>query len=168
MNFEELCRTRRSVRAYAPQAVENEKLDYVLRCTALAPSAVNRQPWRFHVVTRPERLARLAEAYDRPWFASAPCVIVAVGQHEAAWHRPSDGKDHTDIDLAIATEHLCIAAAEQGLGTCWVCNFDAPLVARLLGLAEGEEPVALIPIGYPTDQPAEKTRKAVEEIAVYD
>lgn len=166
MNFEELCQLRRSARGYAPTPVEHEKLDYIIRCTVLAPSAVNRQPWRFHVVTEPTLLDTLRRAYDRPWFATAPCVVVAVGLHDEAWHRPADGKDHTDIDLAIATEHFCLAAAEQGIGTCWVCNFDTDAVRRALGLGAGEEPVALIPAGYPADTPAPRTRKETGQTVV--
>lgn len=163
MDFETLCRLRRSARGYQPTRVERAKLDYILRCARLAPSAVNRQPWRFHIVDDTARLGLLARAYDRPWFATAPAVIAAVALHAESWHRPADGKDHADIDLGIATEHLCLAAAEQGLGTCWVCNFDTGAVARLLGLAPGEEPVALIPVGYAADEPRQSPRKEATE-----
>jgi nitroreductase len=84
--------------------------------------------------------------------------------HDEEWVR-FDGKHHGDIDVAIAVEHLCLAAAEQGLGTCWVCNFDAPLCHSLFSLPENEDPVALVPIGYPADTPKEKTRKTREQIS---
>lgn len=79
------------------------------------------------------------------------------------WVR-SDGKHHGDIDIAIAVEHLCLAATEQGLATCWVCNFDADKCKQLFAIADNEEPAVLIPIGYPADELKEKKRKAVEEI----
>ena len=116
MNFLDLVKARCSVRSYEPRPVEQEKLDYILECVRLAPSAVNFQPWRFAVVTDPERLAALKTAYPREWIQTAPCIIVACGNHEEAWHRKPDGKDHTDVDVSIAVEHLCLAAAEQGLG----------------------------------------------------
>ena len=76
-----------------------------------------------------------------------------------------DEKNHADIDVAIAVEHICLAAAEQGLGSCWVCNFDVELLRKGLHLASDEYPVALIPIGYGNDTPAKpKQRKAKNEI----
>lgn len=76
-----------------------------------------------------------------------------------------DNKDHTDVDVSIAVEHLCLAAAEQGLGTCWVCNFDVPLCKEILGLPANIEPVALVPVGYPASQEVpEKNRKPLQDI----
>ena len=81
--------------------------------------------------------------------------------------RRSEPKDHADIDISIAVEHLCLAAAEQGLGTCWVCNFDVTLCRELFGIADPLEPVVLIPIGYPkVNEPGEKNRKAMDEVFV--
>jgi nitroreductase len=89
--------------------------------------------------------------------------IIASLVHDEEWVR-SDGKAHGDIDVAIAVEHLCLAATEQGLATCWVCNFDAQLCSQLFSYAEGEEPVVLIPIGYPADEAKPKVRKEMNEI----
>ena len=106
----------------------------------LHPSAVNFQPWRFRIVTDEAVLKALYSCYKREWLATAPCIIVACVDHNESWHRRADNKDHADIDIAIAVEHLCLAAAEQGLGTCWVCNFDAPQCSEVLGLPENLEP----------------------------
>lgn len=82
-----------------------------------------------------------------------------------AWTRHEDGKSHADIDLAIAIEHLCLAAAEQGLGTCWVCNFHVERCRELFRLPDGLCPVAIIPIGYPaTPEIPEKKRKPMADI----
>ena len=102
--------------------------------------------------------------YKREWLATAPCIIVACVNHNESWHRRADNKDHADIDIAIAVEHLCLAAAEQGLGTCWVCNFDTPRCSEVLGLPENLEPAVLIPVGYAEDEPTEKKRKPLNEI----
>ena len=75
-----------------------------------------------------------------------------------------DGKHHGDIDIAIAVEHLCLAATEQGLATCWVCNFDADKCRQLFTFDSNEEPAVLIPIGYAADEPKEKNRKDITEI----
>lgn len=91
--------------------------------------------------------------------------IIACSDHNVAWHRESDGKDHSDVDVSIAVEHLCLAAEEQGLGTCWVCNFDTILCRKLFYLPEFIEPIALIPIGYPSDsQSKPKVRKEIKDI----
>ena len=90
---------------------------------------------------------------------------VACKNENLAWTRRYDNKNHADIDLAIAIEHLCLAATSQGLGTCWVCNFRTQLIQELFDFQDGWEPVALIPLGFPADDTCpEKTRKSIEEI----
>ena len=167
MNFLDLVKKRHAVRDYDSRPVEKEKLDYIMECVRLAPSAVNFQPWRFKVITGGAELEAIRTVYHQPWFKKAPCVIVACTDHSVSWHRRADGKDHADIDAAIAVEHLCLAAAEQNLGTCWVCNFDVTLCRETLRLPENISPVALIPVGYPvsTDVP-EKNRKTLDEISL--
>lgn len=165
MDFLDLVKTRYSVRSYEQKEIESSKLDYIMECVRLAPSAVNYQPWKFAIITEPERLAALKTAYPREWIQTAPCIIVACADHTQSWHRKVDNKDHADIDLSIAIEHLCLAAAEQGLGTCWVCNFDVDTCREVMQLPSHIEPIALIPIGYPSEQTIpEKKRKTLEEI----
>lgn len=164
MEFIDIVRYRYSCRSYLARPVEEEKVAYLKECMRLAPSAVNRQPWRFRLVRSDEGRAKLQTCYNRPWFADAPLYVLASVLHDAEWVR-ADGKPHGDIDVAIAIEHLCLAATEQGLGSCWVCNFDARLCHELFSLSETEEPVAIIPIGYATASTIQpKTRKASEEV----
>lgn len=164
MNFLELVKARYSARKYAGRPVEADKLDYIMECVRMAPSAVNFQPWRFRIVTDEATLKALQQCYKREWLATAPCIIVACTNHDESWHRRADNKDHGDIDIAIAVEHLCLAATEQGLGTCWVCNFDAAQCSEVLGLPGNLEPSVLIPVGYAEDEPTEKKRKSLNEI----
>ena len=164
-DFLSLTQQRYSCRDYCDRKVEPEKLNYVMQCVRMAPSAVNRQPWRFTMVTNDADRTLLQQCYDREWFKSAPIYIIASVLHEQEWVR-ADGKAHGDIDVAIAVEHLCLAAAEQGLGTCWVCNFDAEKCRKLMQMPEGEEPVVLIPIGYPNNTPNAKQRKDLSDIWV--
>lgn len=166
MNFLELVKRRYSCRAYLPRDVEREKLDYVLECVRFAPSAVNRQPWQFRVVNSAEQRAKLQQCYNRDWFNTAPVYIIASIQHDQEWVR-ADGKPHGNIDISIAVEHLCLAATEQGLGTCWVCNFDAALCSELFELPDNVEPAVLIPLGYPADDPKAKIRKNIDEIVIF-
>ena len=77
MNFLELVKARYSSRKYAARQVEAEKLDYIMECVRLAPSAVNLQPWRFRIVTDQETIAKLQSCYKRDWLSTAPCIIVA-------------------------------------------------------------------------------------------
>ncbi|MDR3194449.1 MAG: nitroreductase family protein [Tannerella sp.] len=170
MELMNLIRKRCSIRSYSSRAVEKEKVDGLLEAARLAPSACNLQPWRFIVIESPEGKEKIQACYDRDWFRTAPLYIVACSDHRHSWRRPSDGKDHADIDVAIAVEHLCLAAAEQGLGTCWVCHFDALQCASLFHLPEGIEPVAIIPAGYPAVEDlfdrTPKNRKPAEEVVV--
>lgn len=163
MDFLELAKNRYSCRAYKTLNVEKEKLHYVMECVRFAPSAVNKQPWRFRIVSSGEDREKMQQCYNRDWFKTAPMYILASVLHDEEWVR-ADGKRHGDIDIAIAVEHLCLAATEQGLATCWVCNFDAALCQELFALSENEEPAVIIPIGYADDAPKEKKRKAMDEI----
>ena len=142
----ELVKRRYSCRNYQSKPVEQGKLDYIMECVRLAPSAVNRQPWRFRIVSSEEGRKKLCQCYSREWFTTAPVIIIASILHDEEWVR-SDGKHHGDIDIAIAVEHLCLAAAEQGVGTCWVCNFDAKRCKSLFALSDNEEAAVLIPLG---------------------
>ena len=166
MNFLELVKLRYSSRYYSDKLPEKEKLNYIMECVRYAPSAVNFQPWSFKIVTDKSELDNLYSCYKREWIKTAPCIIVACGNHEESWHRRSDNKDHADIDVAIAVEHLCLAATEQGLATCWVCNFDVTLCRQLLSLPVHLEPIALIPIGYALDDMPEKKRKNIDDVII--
>jgi len=162
----DVIRHRYSCRSYLDKPVEEKKLVYIEECMRLAPSAVNRQPWKFRIVRSLKGKQKLQSCYTRPWFSEAPLYILASLLHEQEWVR-EDGKPHGNIDVAIAVEHLCLAATEQGLGTCWVCNFDAKLCHELFQMPENEEPVVIIPIGYPSfAESSSRTRKPIQEVFV--
>jgi nitroreductase len=165
MKFSELIIQRYSLRQYKKQPVEKRKLMQVLEAARMAPSAVNYQPWHFIIVQNPENLEKLQKTYPRDWFKTAPVIILACADHSQSWKRSIDGKDLGEVDVAIAIDHLTLQAAELGLGTCWVCNFDTQRCAESLKLPGHITPVAMIPIGYPEDQniPVKK-RKPLEEI----
>jgi nitroreductase len=139
------------VRQFQDRAVERDKLLYVLEAARVAPSACNFQPWSFLVIEKRDLIAKIAPDWVRE--SQAPVMIVACGDHRQAWRR-RDGKDHCDIDLAIAVDHMTLAAAEVGLGTCWICSFDAYRCGALLKLREHLEPAVLLPLGYPAEMKA--------------
>ena len=151
MFFLELAKKRKSVRKYQNRPVEEEKLLQVLEAARMAPSAHNNQPCRFIVIIDGELREKVISTSKFAWLKSAPALIVVCGDHGRSWRR-YDGKDHCDIDVAIATDHLTLEAAELGLGTCWVCLFDPEKCHEILGLPDQLEPVALIPIGYPAGE----------------
>ncbi len=171
MEFIELAKSRYSSRKYQDKEIEEEKLLQVLEAGRIAPSAANKQPWEFIVIREKENLEKICGTYQRDWIRAAPAVIAICGDHKQAWHG-SDEKDHTDIDIAIAVDHMTLAASDLGLGTCWVCAFDKELCAEILGLPEHIEPIVLLPLGYPADQGDpnrhNSQRKPLEEIVKWE
>lgn len=168
MNFLELAGSRYSERNFAPKQVEREKINYILQAGQIAPSAVNYQPWNFIVITQAEMLQKLYACYPRDWFKTVQTCIVIVGNHEQSWKRPNDKKDHCDIDCAIAIDHMTLAASEQELGSCWICNFNLEKCRQLFNFAPHLEPIALLAIGYPADKKVpDKERKGLSEISTW-
>ncbi len=164
--FMELVKQRYSCRSYADKPVEREKIAAILDAARLAPSACNKQPWLFIVADEEPVRTGIIESYPREWARTAPAFIVVCGDHNESWHRPEDGKDHMDVDCSIAAEHICLAAAAAGLGTCWICNFDPAKLRETISVPEHIEPVVVLAIGYPFAQSVapEKKRKHLDEI----
>jgi len=157
-------RTRKSVRSFLDRPVEQEKLQRVLDAARMAPSARNRQEWRFVVVTEQETRRRLADAASGQAFvAEAPVVL--VGCAETDQHQMRCGHKCFPIDVAIAMDHLSLAAVAEGLGTCWIGAFSAEEVRSVLGIPSEIEVVELMPVGYPADPaPVEKNRLSLDTI----
>ena len=167
MDFQELIRKRYSVRSYHRHPVEDEKLQQVLEAARLAPTAANRQPFQLVVVHTAGREAELRRIYDRDWFVQAPLVICAVGLPSEGWVR-GDGANYTQVDVAIVVDHLTLAAADLGLGTCWIASFDVQAIREILGLPKDALPIAVTPLGYAADQPAEKERQPLSQLVRYE
>lgn len=167
MEFPELIRARYSVRAYQDKPVEDEKLHQILEAARLAPTANNRQPFQFIVIHPAGREADLERVYDREWFLRAPLVICTCAIPDKSWVR-MDGKRYVDVDVAIAVDHLILAATALGLGTCWIADFDPDAASQVLELPEGVEPVIFTSLGYPADQPRTKRRKPLDDLVRYE
>ncbi len=168
MKLDKLFLERKSVRSFSNEKIDKSIIIQLLDAARVAPSAVNYQPWRFFVCTSDDIKQKITESYPRKWFATAPLYIVACADKSQSWKRASDQKDHGNIDVAIAITHLMLKATELGLGTCWVCNFDVDILNDALNLDKVLEPVAIIPIGYPSSEasPKEeqsKKRKYIDE-----
>jgi nitroreductase len=163
MSFLDLVKKRYSVRKYKSTPVEKEKLDFVLEAARLAPTAANKQPIKLFVIRTKDHEKELSGVYNKAAFITAPIVILACTNPSTAWKR-QDGKDYSDIDLAIALDHLILAATEVGLGTCWIGKFNPLLVKKTFNLPADLEPIMLVTVGYPDDSPTQKTRKPISEL----
>ena len=168
MEYSELIAARYSVRAYRPDPVEDSKLQAILEAAQLAPTAANRQPFQLVVIHTAGREEELRKIYHRPWFVQAPLVIAVCAISSQAWVRESDRFNARFIDAAIVADHLILAAANLGLGTCWIANFNIEAARTVLRLPGEVEPVIFTPLGYPADQPGPKTRKPLSELVRYE
>ena len=168
MEFSELIKARYSVRSYKATQVEDEKLQQVLRAAQLAPTAANRQPFQLIVIHPAGREEEMERIYKPKWFARAPIIICACGIPSQGWVRQSDDKNYTDVDVAIVMDHLVLAAANAGLGTCWIAAFDPDAAREILGLPDDVEPIAFTPLGYPASKPLSKGRKPLSKLVQYE
>jgi nitroreductase len=167
MEFANLIQTRYSVRAYRSQPVEEDKLQRVLEAARLAPTAANRQPFQLIVIHTKGREEELRRVYSREWFVQAPLVICACGLSDEAWVS-KEGINYVYVDVAIVMDHLILAAADLGLGTCWIGAFDRQMAREVLALPADVEPIVMTPLGYPADQPKPKERKPLSELVRYE
>ncbi|MBN2340960.1 MAG: nitroreductase family protein [Deltaproteobacteria bacterium] len=167
MNVFDAIQNRFSARHYQSTPVEKEKLHRILEAARLAPSANNRQEWRFVVVEQQSTRAQLAEAANNQSFvAEAPVIIVCLA--ETDHHVMSCGQKCYPIDVAIAIDHMTLAATALGLATCWIGAFDAARVKEILNIPDELEVVELLPLGYATSTPKEKRRLTLDKLVHYE
>ncbi|MEA1964490.1 MAG: nitroreductase family protein [Candidatus Aerophobetes bacterium] len=167
MEVKQAIQKRRSVRSYEKRAVPEEKIKRVLEAARLAPSASNRQLWKFIVVRDETRRQEIAKAASNQSFiAEAPVVIAAVGLDPDSLMRC--GVPRYAVDLAIAVDHMTLAAVEENLGTCWIGSFSQEKVKKMLNIPEKYKVVALLPLGFPADKPKVKSRRSLKEIVCYE
>lgn len=151
---------RRSIRKYKKESIPEDDLRKILECGRQAPSAANRQPWRFIVVRDPELKQKVASACSgQMWTADADVILAGIGVPEISdkWY---------PVDVAIAMQNMILAATSLGYGTCWIGAFDPQKVKEVLDVPENDTVVALAPIGVPDQKPGPKPRKSAEEVFV--
>jgi len=167
MNVMEAIKSRYSVRKYKEKTVEEEKLNKILEAGRLAPSAGNRQEWRYVVVTDKQKIQRLmVAAKNQRFVGKAPVIIAACAETDN--HVMACGQLCYPIDVAISVDHITLAAVEEGLGTCWVGAFYEDQVKDILDIPEKIRVVQLLTLGYPDDLPKPKRRISLDEIVMYD
>ena len=167
MDVYEAVRKRKSIRKYLNREVEKEKLIKILNAARLAPSASNRQEWRFVIVTDADTRRKLAEASGMSFLAEAPVIIVCCADTDH--HIMHCGQLCYPIDTAIAIDHITLAAVSEGLGTCWIGAFNAEKTKMITGIPPKIEVVELLTLGYPADPSRiEKSRMPLEKIVYYE
>lgn len=168
MNVTEAIKKRKSVRNYLDKPIENEKLMSVLEAGRLAPSACNRQEWRFVIVRDSGIRRKLVEAANNQSFVGeAPIVIVACAENYK--YLMPCGQPSYSIDIALSLDHISLAAVELGLGSCWIGDFNEIKVKEILDIPDKIRVVALMPMGYPSDPSVvRKERLPLAGIIKYD
>ncbi|MBA7508597.1 NADH dehydrogenase [subsurface metagenome] len=165
----DLIEKRKSIRSYKPQDVEEEKLNYILQAFRKAPSAKNLQPWKLIIVKDKKKISDLSIACNNQTFLSeAPILIVACAKEDEAYGVMGGYMNSYPIDIALALEHLILAATEKGLGTCWIGAFKEKLVKDLLDVPANVRVVAITPVGYPAVEGRTRGRKPISKIVCYD
>jgi nitroreductase len=165
MTVIEAIEKRYSCRSYKDKPVEKEKLDRILEAARLAPSAKNLQDWRFVVVTDGDTRRRLAEAANGQMFVAEAAVVIAACSNSG--HVMSCGQAIGPIDVAIALEHICLAATELGLATCWIGSFVPEKVRAVLGIPPDVAVIELMALGYPANGKRGTGREPVGNIVSY-
>ena len=160
MNFYELINDRESIRNYDPEKpVDRAVLNRILEAGRVAPSAANRQPWRFLLISSNEMLEKVRPCYPKPWFLDAPHILVVVGNVDDAWVRESDRYNSLETDLTIALDHIILAATYEGVGTCWIAAYKPEVLKEALGLKDNERIFSITPLGYPKEGFIKKHKK---------
>ncbi|PID95084.1 MAG: nitroreductase [Bacteroidetes bacterium] len=175
MSFFDLISKRQSDRTYLDKEIEPEKLQRILECARLAPSACNAQPWTFIVVNDPTRREELAVAANGPtinkFVGQAPVIIVIVEE------RPNfssmvggivKNKHFPLMDIGIASEHLCLAAADEGIGSCMVGWFDEKRIKKVLNIPSSKRVLMMVTLGYTEGKLRNKKRKEADKVIKYN
>jgi len=153
----EAIQKRRSIRAYKNEPVPEESLAKVLEAARIAPSAGNRQEYKFIVVKDEKRRRELAQACNNQSFIGDASVVI-VGCSTNPQRR------YAFVDVAIALDHMTLAAVAEGLGTCWIGAFSESKVKELLGIPDSVSVVCILPVGIPAKEGAPRPRKSKEDL----
>ncbi len=160
MEVFEAIKNRRSIRIYKSESIHAEKINKLLEAARLAPSAANRQNWKFIVVDDGEIKKKLVKACNNQAFVSTAALVVAgVADPSQKWHQ---------VNISIALEHIVLEAVELELGTCWIGAFNEDEVKRLLKIPQERKVVALLTVGYPLESSPPRPRKEIAEIVAYN
>ena len=169
MEFKEVIRNRYSCKKYSGRQVETEKLEAILEAGRLAPTAKNLQEQHIYVIQSPEMLAKIDAV--TPCRYGAPTVVAVAFDKNNVFTYPGGKRDSGVADASIVATHMILAAADEGVNSCWLNYFDPDQVAAQLGLPENEEILMLMDLGYAAEGagplPNHGSRKALAETVSY-
>lgn len=167
LELKEVIEQRKSIRSYEDKPVPDNKLLKVLEAARLAPSASNRQAWKFIVIKDAKTRQELGRAADgQVQVAGAPVIIAAVATNPESIM--TCGVPTYAVDLAIAIDHMTLAAVDEGLGTCWIGRFSQEEARNILEVPDDCHIVTILPLGFPKEPGRQKVRKSIEEIVCYE
>jgi len=168
MDFYDLIKNRESVRGYDPnRTIDEVVLNRILNAGRLAPSADNRQPWTFLLVSSKKKLEEVRACYKKSWFQQAPHILIIIGDKTKSWVRSYDRYNSIETDLAIAMDHIILAAEYENIGTCWIADYDSKILSNAISLKENEVIFSITPLGYQNKgykKHGNKKRKHLDEI----
>jgi len=166
MTVIEAIQKRYSCRAYLEKPVEKEKLEKIFEAARHAPSAKNLQDWRFVATLDKDTKQRVADCTNhKDAFGKTGAIIAACS---ACKEIMKCGQQIAPIDVAIALEHMALAATELGLATCWIGSFDTAKVREVLEIPKDVAIIELMVIGYPDDGSRQTTRVPLKNVVCYD
>jgi len=166
-DFFEVLEKRRAIRKYKPYDIPDDDLKKIFEAAKLAPSANNNQPWRFIIVKDQKTKELLARPSTQNFIGEANAIVVVLGDSRGGCCGRSVWTTH---DPMIATEHLVLAAAALGYGTCWIANYESrpklwvEEVRKTLKIPDQMDIVVLVAIGVPAEHPKPRTRKSLQEM----
>ncbi|MFC1785924.1 nitroreductase family protein [Candidatus Neomarinimicrobiota bacterium] len=168
MDYYELIKNRESVRDFDPKKkIDDSVICRILNAGRLAPSASNRQPWTFLLVSSKEKLEKVRPCYHKLWFHQAPHILIIIGDRSKSWTRSYDGYNSIETDLAIAMDHIILAAENENIGACWIEDYDFEILSEAINLKENEVVFSITPLGYQNkgyQKHGNKNRKTLEEV----
>ena len=167
MDVMEAIEKRRSVRAYQNKPIPEDTLKKILQAARLAPSANNQQAYKFIVVKDAQLRGELAKVAGNQSFIGEASVVIVPVSFDPDYVMTCGVPAH-HVDIAIAIDHITLAAVAEGLGTCWIGKFYQEQVKHILHIPEKYKVVVLLPLGYPTKGPRGKFRKSLDELTCYD
>ncbi|MEM2099209.1 MAG: nitroreductase family protein [Candidatus Bathyarchaeia archaeon] len=166
MELAEAIRNRRSIRAFKEKDIDEETVVKLIEAASWAPSAGNLQPWHFIIVRTSTVKSKLAQSASQSFIEKAPVVIVVCADEKRA--KLGYGLRGETLyciqDTAAATQNILLTAYSLGLGACWVGAFNEEAAKKAINAPKEIRPVAIIPVGYPAEQPAPRSRKPISQI----
>lgn len=168
MKYSELIISRESIRSYdSEKPVDTDTLKRIVNAGRIAPSASNKQPWRFVIVSSKEMLEKVRPCCKPSWFQNAPHILIAIGNKDEAWTRKYDNYNSIETDMTIAMDHMILAAEDEGVATCWIAAFKPEILYPAMNIKPNEIIFAITPLGYPEksfSKSAKKDRKSLDEV----